>query len=112
MRHTVNKRGIKQLSYEPDMHMAMQQVAQAVASIVRATAPAHSGHYKASVSTQRMGFKWARSRVYVRDFKAYWIEYGAGPSPVRGGRPFPAHHTMRNAVISAGLRFDDRYRGE
>lgn len=111
MRSNVNRKGIQQLAYEPQMHRAMGELGQAVATIIRATAPINSGHYKANIEVRTMSFKWARTRVYARDFKAYWIEYGAGPSPVRGGRPYPAHHTMQNAVIAAGLRWDDRYAG-
>jgi hypothetical protein len=112
MRHTINRRGIQRLQMEPKMHAAVTAYAEAVADTVRASAPANTGFFKASIEARHMAYRYARARVYSHDFKAYWIEYGAGPSPVRGNHPFRARHVFRDAVIACGLRWDDKYAGE
>lgn len=112
MRHTINRRGIQQVQMEPYMHAAMHAYARVAANYARSRAPVSSGFYKASIDVRQMGFRWARARFYARDFKAGWIERGAGPSPVRGGHAFRARHTLAEAAIAAGMRFDDRYAGE
>lgn len=112
MRSNINQQGIRKLQMEPLMHAAMTASAEAVADVARATAPVHSGHYKSSIEARHMGYRYARARVYSRDFKAYWMEYGAGPSPVRGGHRFRARHVLRDATVAVGLRWDDRYAGE
>jgi hypothetical protein len=111
MRFVLDHKGIAMLKREPQMHVYTQAVAEVVGATVPNIGPRRTGHYDASIDVVHMGYSDARVRVYVRDFKAFWIEYGAGPSPVRGGRPFVARAPLRTAVVINGLRFDDRYRG-
>ncbi|MEV8373010.1 hypothetical protein AB0P21_09750 [Kribbella sp. NPDC056861] len=111
MKFSVDHKGIAAMKREPFMHVAMQAAAETVAETIPALAPHRSGHYDASIDVRHMGFADARVRIYIRDFKWNWIEYGAGPSPVRGGRPFPARAPIRNAVITCGLRFVPGMRG-
>lgn len=83
-----------------------------VASMVRATAyglgPKRTGHYTRSIKVvirrKRPGVE-----VYVvaDDFKAHWIEWGAGPSPYRGWRPFRARHVLARSVRLHRLAFKE-----
>lgn len=106
MRSNVNRKGVQMLAYKPEMHVAVTAWANIAADIAKAKAPKSSGHYAASIQARHMGYRYARARIYSRDFKAYWIEFGAGPSPVRHGRPFRARHVLSEAAIAAGLKFD------
>ncbi len=107
MRHRITKKGIQQLNYEPQMHAAMQRTAAQVAATARSMAPKRTGTYAASIESRLMGYRWARARVYARDFKAHWMEHGAGASPVRGGRSFPAHNVLEQATKANGLRWEE-----
>ncbi|GAB3952548.1 hypothetical protein GCM10029976_090940 [Kribbella albertanoniae] len=111
MRFSVDHKGIAAMKREPFMHVSIQAAAEVVAETIPALAPHRSGHYDASIDAVHMGYADARARVYVRDFKWNWIEFGAGPSPVRGGRTFPARGPMRRACIVCGLRFVPAARG-
>lgn len=111
MRFSVDRKGIALMKREPFMHVAITASAEVVAETIPAMAPRRSGHYDASIDVRHMGFADARARIYVRDFKWNWIEFGAGPSPVRGGRPFPARGPMRKAAVACGLRFVPSARG-
>lgn len=103
MKFRVDKKGVLALKREPQMHVFVNAVGNIVGDAVPAFAPRRTGHYDASVEPSHMGFADARCRVYARDFKAWWIEFGAGPSPVRGGRSFPAREPLRNAARALGL---------
>lgn len=111
MRSNVNRKGIALLQYEGQMHAAMTAYAEIAADTARSIAPKATGHFAASIEARHMGFKYARGRLYAHDFKAFWIEHGAGPSPVRGYRPFRARHVLEEAVRLTGMRFEQAYRG-
>lgn len=104
-RFSLDRKGIRALARTPEMHAFMGATAQIVADAAAGLPPRRTGRYDAEIEGKAMGFASAKSRVYARDFKSHWIEYGAGPSPVRGGRPFRARHPLRNAVLITGLRY-------
>jgi hypothetical protein len=108
----VNQQNIRRLAQLPSIHAHLAVAGEEIAMAARARAPHRTGHYAASIQSRPLNTRAARTRVYARDFKWVWIEYGAGPSPVRKGRPFPAKHPMEFAVRAVGLRWDDRYAGE
>ena len=110
-RFVLDHKGIASLKREAQMHAFIGAVGAIVSDSAKAQAPRRKGFYEGSIEARMMGFADARCRVYARDFKANWIEDGAGPSPMRGGRPFRARHPLRNAAIATGLRFSDRSAG-
>jgi hypothetical protein len=107
----LDHKGIARLKHQRGVHAYVGAAAHVVADAVPNFSTRRTGRYEAAVDDRMMGFRDARARVYARDFKAHWMEYGAGPSPVRGGRPFRARHPLRNAVRSTGMRFDERHAG-
>lgn len=111
-RFSVDRKGIAILKREPQMHAFIGRVSAQVGATAHAMSPHRSGHYDASIDTFSMAVRSvATGRVVARDFKAWWIEYGAGPSPVRGGRPFAPRAPLRKAVVAHGLRYVDKGRG-
>lgn len=108
----INRANIQRLAQLPTVHAHVAVAAEEIATAARAASPKRSGHFANSIEARPMGYRFARARVYARDFKWLWIEYGAGPSPVRGGRPFRAIHPLEKGVRATGLRWDDRYAGE
>jgi hypothetical protein len=111
MKFRLDHKGIASIKRESSTHVYVQAVAEVVGATVPTMAPHRSGRYEASIDVVHMGYADARVRVYARDFKANWIEYGAGPSPVRGGHPFIARSPLRRAVLACGLRLSERGKG-
>lgn len=106
-RFRVNKKGIAELKALPGVRAYTTAVADVGANVARAVSPIDTGQYRRSIGARQTGRKYARARVFARDFKAWWIEYGAGPSPVRGGRPFAARHTLATGIKATGVRYRD-----
>jgi hypothetical protein len=107
-RYKTDWKGIAALKRTPEMHAYIAAVGAMVADASHNFSTRDTGHYDAGIEPRMMGFRDARCRVYAHDFKSHWMEYGAGPSPVRGGRPFLARQPLRKAVLATGLRFSDR----
>jgi hypothetical protein len=102
MRASIDSRAVRDLAREPGTGQAVAAAAAQVAAAARTLAPVRTGAYQRSIAVlRRSGYAY----VTARDFKAGWIERGAGPSPVRGGRPFPARRVLERAVTGRGLRF-------
>lgn len=110
VRFSPDRLGIGLLKYQPEMHAFMAAIAMAAQGTAVAIAPRSSGHYNASIRSDSLRFADAMARVSASDFKAWWIEYGAGPSPVRHGRRFRERRTLRNATEAYGLTVYDRGR--
>lgn len=89
----------------PGAHAYTKAVTEQLADTATQLAPARTTHYRSSISGRGMGYRHAIGRLQATDFKAHWIEFGAGPSPWRGGRPFIARMPMRRAVLVNGLRY-------
>lgn len=111
MRFRLDHAGIKQVAAMPVVRDYTDAAANAAAEIARSTAPVATGAYQRSIKAKRTGRRYAKARLSARDFKAWWIEYGAGPSPVRGGRTFPARHVLARSARAVGLRVHDRRGG-
>src|SRR5262245_45849910 len=107
MRFKVDHKGIAALKREPQMHVYVNATAMVVADAVQAFAPTRKGFYRAGVEEAPTTAINASARVYARDFKAWWIEFGAKPNKVRP-RPFRGKHPMRHAVLAVGLRYVPR----
>jgi hypothetical protein len=82
------------------------RVAREIVGTASTIAPKRTGHYMRALAVVRRRARGDTS-VYVaaKDFKAHWIEWGAGPSPVRRGRPFLARHTLEIATRAHVTKF-------
>lgn len=98
IRIDIDKRAVANLKNLPDVKEGQHTVALVIARLARLSAPRRQGHYV-------NGIEALAASVVARDFKSHWIEFGAGPSPVRGGKPFPAHHTMQRAAEASPGKF-------
>lgn len=104
MKARLDPAGIRALARDPQLRRQAIAAAAEAARLARASAPRRTGHYAASIRAvpgTRPGDPPAF--LTATDFKALWIERGAGPSPVRRGRPFPARHVLARAARAAGL---------
>lgn len=75
------------------------KLAREIVGTATIIAPKRTGHYVRGLSVVRRRARGDTS-VYVaaKDFKSHWIEWGAGPSPVRNHRPFRARHVLEIAT--------------
>ena len=78
---------------------AAMSAARKIASIAQGTAPHDSGDYAAGISAEETPHG---ARVVASDPKSAFIEFGVP------GRNQPARWILRNAAVSAGLKFTKR----
>lgn len=108
----IDNRGVKQLASTVAMRKALYGRAKTAAEVARYLAAAEAidtGAYANSIDgTAGIEDGEALGRLFARDFKANWIEFGTG-------EPYPtaAHAILRRALEAIGARVEgSRERGE
>jgi hypothetical protein len=100
MRYELDSRAINALPRtQPGIRKHMFAVARQVQRTAIALAPKRTGHYVRGLKVVASRGADPVVRVVSTDFKGAWIEWGAGPSPRRGGRSFVARHPDRKSVV-------------
>lgn len=112
---------MKATVYEPGFRAQVNAIATSremkaiAARVIRQTkvfaGKQRTGHYKAGLKVERVNYPSPHLTVAATDFKSHWLEWGAGPSPYRGGRPFLARHPLERAMRASGLTFKASRRG-
>lgn len=92
---------IRALRRDPAVLRRNHQLARITAKVVGDLAPERTGHYVRSIFAARIGGADPHSVVGVRDFKAWWIEFGT----VRPWSGTPAYAPLRRALTALRIRF-------
>lgn len=111
----LDERGIQQLDREPGLlkHLMEQgRVMQIFATQFGAADATRTGHYIRALRYYPKRRPGLVVYVVANDFKSHWIEWGAGPSPRRGGESFPARNILWRAARATGLRLRRAPKGE
>lgn len=111
MKAQVDEEAVQRLLNQPTMERHFIKIGEQIRLFAVAMAPKRTLHYVRSIGVE-LRRKPLRVYVTAKDFKAHWIEWGAGPSPYRGWRPFIARHTLERATNAVGLRVRAAKRGE
>lgn len=103
MRVDIDQGAISRLRDDRDVQWHFRRVGIHVMRNAKTIAPKRLGYYVESIGV-RLQRRPLVVYVYAADFKAHWIEWGAGPSPYRDGKPFRPRHTLQRALEMSGLR--------
>lgn len=106
----IDRNGVRQLASTVEMRKFLYGRAKTAAEYARYIAASEAidtGDYAASIDgTAGIEDGEALGRVFAKDFKAGWIEFGTGaPYPTR------AFAILRRAVEAAGMKVSGRERG-
>jgi hypothetical protein len=112
MRVDIDHSGIEQMSRDRGIATYLVGRGRTVQLIAKAIAPKRTLHYMSSIKVILQRRPSTVVFVAASDFKAHWIEWGAGPSPYRGWRPFHARRVLWRATVGAGLRPKRARKGE
>lgn len=83
---------LTELAKEPELVQHMRSTTTAVAVVIRAGAPRHSGYYRKHVRP-------SGTRVLLTDNFWHLVEYGSSKNP--------PYSPARRGVLAAGLRLDE-----